>query len=273
MFSKKDLKGFTNFGLVTVHTVSGKETIVDTATQSYLDATSAPTISQLLSSIVDAENAVPTLLKTNLGAAAAAGVVGGLNSMQSSTAKVGRGFKIDLMPRSLPNASSAELEVNLNVEETAEPTLYSGAKSLDENFSRVAKHNTTTKIRVDSLRIFEVSSLYAQLERSRAPFPILPIPGLEVPYIGSFVGFPRSPASEYHSSIAILSAIVVPTAADLGYTARFEWDRISRSQATRTMKDLGDEVPPFHRLMVSCFRSGDADCASKTFLDVLPEPR
>ncbi len=217
-----------------MHTVAGKETVVDTATQSYLDASSAPSLAQMMSSIAQAKSSVPGIMATNLSANAATTIAGALNAMQPTEAKVGRGFKIDLMPRSLPGASTAELDVTMTVEETAEPTIYSGgtAVSSGDSFSRVAKHDTTTKMRVDSLRIFEVSSLYAQLERSRARFPLLPIPGLEIPYIGCLIGIPLRPATEYHTSVAVLGAIVVPTANDLAYGTRFEGDRIVTGTCT-----------------------------------------
>jgi hypothetical protein len=264
---------FSNNGVVSVRTVSGKETLVDTVTQTYLDATNAPTLSQLMASIAQAKDSVPGVIGNNMTAAAATALAGALGSMQSTDAKIGRGLKIDLMPRSLPGASSAEIDVTLNVEETAEPSLYTAGASSDrnDNLSRVAKHDTATKMRVDSMRIFEVSSLSAKLERSRSRFPLLPIPGFEIPYIGSIAGIPRRPASEYHNSIAVLSALVVPTAADLAYGTRYQSDQIVESddrpvcsladmskcsfRAARSMDDLG-EVREFHRAMVYCFATG-----------------
>jgi hypothetical protein len=69
-------------------------------------------------------------------------------------------------------------------------------------------------VRIDSVKLFEISSFSAIVERSRSRFPLLP-PFVEIPYIGTFAGIPMTPAKEYHSSTAILSAYVVPTAADI----------------------------------------------------------
>jgi len=201
--------------------------------------------------------------------------------MQSSEAKIGRQFTIKLTPRSLPAASSAELDVTMNAAETGEPTLYyagsGSANGLNDNLSRVAKHETTSKVRIDSLRIFEVSSLVAQLQRSRSRFPILPVPGLEVPYIGSLVGVPRRPGTEYHASIAVLGAIVVPTAADLAYGTRFEADQIVESETVKVcewgtldkclfrppeaMDDLGKGIRQFHQMMLNCLTSRSVSVA------------
>lgn len=297
-----EAKSFTNSAVVSVRTVSGNETIVDTATQSYIDVTSAPTLQQLMSSISQASSGMPGVIGNNLGAGAATALVGALNSMQRTSAKIGRGLKVDLMPRSLPGASAAEINVILNVDETGEPTLYASgqASNATDELSRVAKHDTQTKMRVDSLRIFEVSSLSAQLSRSRTRFPLLPLPGLEVPYIGSLVGIPRRPAVENHSSIAVLSAMVVPTAADLAYGTRFESDLIvqsdkrgtqcsadSKSQADcvfrrpRSLQDFAGNIQAFHRTMVGCLathmkapltpwgdRPSAEDCTTLTFAEI-----
>jgi hypothetical protein len=224
----------------------------------------------------------PAILKSSMGAAVGPAVAGVLGSMQSSEAKIGRQFTIKLTPRSLPAASSAELDVTMNAAETGEPTLYyagsGSANGLNDNLSRVAKHETTTRVRIDSLRIFEVSSLVAQLQRSRSRFPILPVPGLEMPYIGSLVGVPRRPGTEYHASIAVLGAIVVPTAADLAYGTKFQADRIVGSETANfvctwgnldkcvfrlpeSIHDLGD-ITLFHKMMLNCLTSGSVSVAS-----------
>ena len=95
----------------------------------------------------------------------------------------------------------------------------------DLNLSRVAKHDTSTRVRVESIKLFEVSSFSAILQRSRPRFPLIP-PFVELPYIGTIAGIPLPAAKEYHNSTAILSAIVVPTAADLAYGLTFQSDRV-----------------------------------------------
>jgi hypothetical protein len=60
-------------------------------------------------------------------------------------------------------------------------------------------------VRVDSVKLFEISSFTAIVERAHSRFPLLP-PFVEIPYIGTFAGVPIGPAREFHSSSAILSA-------------------------------------------------------------------
>jgi hypothetical protein len=80
-------------------------------------------------------------------------------------------------------------------------------------------------VRVDSIKLFEVSSFSAIVERSRSRFPLLP-PFVEIPYIGTFAGIPLGSAKEFHSSTAIVSAYVVPTAADIAYGIHFASDLV-----------------------------------------------
>jgi hypothetical protein len=140
----------------------------------------------------------------------------------------------------------------------------------------VAQHTTQTKVRLESAKLFEISSFTAMLQRSRRNFPLLP-PLVEIPYIGSFIGLPVPGAKEYHTSTAIMSAVVVPTAADLANGLVFTSDRVVLTKddpssdcalgSTRIFSctvrralsttDLGAySVRNYNKAMVSCFGSG-----------------
>jgi hypothetical protein len=269
-----DKPTFFNNGLITVRTISGKETVVDTVTQSYLDVTAQPSISDLVKAVEQAQgggsasSAIPNVIARSLTGNQAEVLVGALSAMQSTQAKIGRELMIDVTPRALSGASSAELELKMHVGETAEPTLYSGGQSAgNDNFSRVATHDTTTKVRVDSLKIFEISSFSALLQRSRSRFPLVP-PLVELPYIGTIVGVPIPGAKEYHSSTAVLSAIVVPTAADLAYGLAFVDDHVVAEDQSKcdqqklpvcslrgavALADLNHQpIRNFHKAMLNC---------------------
>jgi hypothetical protein len=153
-------------------------------------------------------------------------LAGVLGTYQTSYAQIGRQLNFIATPRSLATASSAEIAVTLNADESAAPA-YTGAAATDTlfNTSRVASHDTTTRVRVDSIKLFGVSSFSAIVERSRSRFPLLP-PFVEIPYIGTFAGIPLGPAREFHTSSAVISAYVVPTAADIAYGLRFVSDLV-----------------------------------------------
>jgi hypothetical protein len=222
-----------NDGLITVRTISGQSTVVNTTSQSFLNASTAPELNTLLSSLTASNTAAP-------GTNALAGAVlsanplsrftalaGALANYQTTFAQIGRGLQFSAIPRSLRAASSAEIAVTLNADESASGPTYTGGGASNPalNTSRVASHDTTTRVRVDSVKLFEISSLTAIVERSRSRFPLLP-PFVEIPYIGTILGIPLPAAKEYNSSTAILSAYVVPTAADIAYGLRFVSDLV-----------------------------------------------
>jgi hypothetical protein len=228
-----DKPSFFNDGLVTVRTISGQWTYVNTTSQSFLNASTAPQLTTLLSSLTASNPAAPganalassVLSAGPLGKAAA--LSNALANYQTTFAQIGRSLAISAIPRSLNTASSAEIAVTLNADESAGGPTYTGGGATDpaSNTSRVANHDTATRVRIDSVKLFEISSLSAIVERSRSRFPLLP-PFVEIPYIGTFIGIPLGAAREFHASTAILSAYVVPTAADIAYGLRFAPDLV-----------------------------------------------
>jgi hypothetical protein len=243
-----DKPSFFNDGLVTVRTIAGQPTTASATSQSFLNVSTAPELSTLLSSLAGqlatpAAAATPTSGYTisvtpNAPSAAPsppaavpgpnfATIAAALANYQSSFAQIGRQLSFAATARSLNTASSAEITVTLNADESAGGPLYTGPGASDPalNTSRVANHDTTTRVRVDSIKLFEVSSFSAIVERSRSRFPLLP-PFVEIPYIGTFAGIPLGAAKEFHSSSAIISAYVVPTAADIAYGLRFVSDLV-----------------------------------------------
>jgi hypothetical protein len=229
-----DKPSFFNDGLVTVRTISGQPTSVSTTSQSFLNTSTAPELSALLSSLSGSAGSTQGSGSGTSGGTSAMPSIGGQNfgliasalaNYQTSFAQIGRQLSFTATPRSLATASSAEIAVSLNADESANLPAYTGPGANDPAFntSRVANHDTSTRVRVDSIKLFEVSSFSAIVERSRSRFPLLP-PFVEIPYIGTFAGIPLGSAREFHSSTAIISAYVVPTAADIAYGLHFVSD-------------------------------------------------
>jgi hypothetical protein len=241
-FGKAGDETFLNDGMIAVRGISGVESIVDTVTQSYFDATKPPSLTDLVSAVSDAQKNTPGVLKANLTANEAAVLLGALNSVKPAEARIGRELKLDITPHALAGASSAELDVKLTAEEAGSPTLYSASKSSDDTLSRVGTHDTTTKVRVESLKLFEVSAFSATLQRPRSKFPLLP-PFFEVPYFGTFIGYPIRGARVYHRSTAIVSAVIVPTAADLAYGIDFTDDRVCHPTGSSASQPSGNTTP------------------------------
>ena len=273
---------FTNSGLVSVRTVSMNPAEFSSTTQSFMDASTFPDLATLASNILGNQpgggtgNNAPKAagVLDNLSFNQAQVIMGALKSYQSSEAQIGRAIDLKVTPRALSGASSAEMDITLNADDSGTPSRYTGTTSQNLNLSRVATHDTTTHVRVDSLQLFEVSAVSAHLTLSKPPFPLI-LPGVELPYVGSLVGWPRKPAEEYHSSIAIMSAIVVPTAADLANGLEFVYDRLilgpkgtcrrpweadgrpaCRAGGATLESELEGPISAFHRAKRECIATG-----------------
>jgi len=310
---------FLNDGLITVQSTSGDVASVSTGTQSYLNVSKAPSVSQLLSSVTGANpsganttTGAPnplTGLLSNLSFNQAQVLVGALAAYQSTSLNVGRQLNLVVKPRSLLGAEAAEMDVQLNADQSGAPTYWNpgptGGAGSAADVSDVSQHDVTTHVRIDSIRLFDISSLTAIVNKGRDKLPLLP-PFVEIPYIGTLVGIPLSAAREYHSSNAVLSAVIVPTATDIAYSLRFTADRILQndnamaSTATArwtirkaaSMSDFGSEpVLEFHKIKLHCISTlssspypvgmsssmdslpltPSSSCQNITFDDVLPD--
>jgi hypothetical protein len=292
-----DKNSFFNDGLVTVRTISGQWTYTNATSQSFLNASSAPELSALLSSLTgsnpNASGAGSLLSAVSEGnpLKRMESLAGALANYQTTYAQIGRSLQFSAIPRSLSTASSAEIAVTLNADESAGGPTYTGGGQNDPsiNTSRVANHDTSTRVRVDSVKLFEISSFSAIVERSKRRFPLLP-PFVEIPYIGTLIGYPLSAAKEFHSSTAILSAVVVPTSADIAFGLRFVFDLVvdgepgecsylKGSDAKKaclfrkalSMKDLNREpIMGFNKKMVGCLAmaTSKSECEKLSFDDL-----
>jgi hypothetical protein len=182
----------------------------------------------------------------------------------------------------------------LTAQEDSPPTLYTDNSTSSQNdpISRIARHNVTTKVRVESIKLFEVSSFSALVERPRTNFPLLP-PFVQIPFLGDFVSLPLPGAKVYFRSTAIVSAIIVPTAADLAYGMEFTADRaVVGEGATRQFRRIASlfQLPwqqqrlyQYNQARTNCFatRSQSAitttytgpSCGARLTFDSLPPDR
>ena len=221
--------------------------------------------------------AVAALLKGSTTATGIATALAAIAPTQTHSI-IGRQLTLDVIPHTLPGASSAELDVRLWAQEDSAPTIYSETGSTDNDYvSRVARHNVATRVRVESVKLFDVSTFTAMIQRPRAKLPIVP-PLIEIPLIGSILSVPLPAAKVYHASSAIVSAIIVPTAADLGYGVVFQDDRsvfredknFSRRPFTLRTLTSHDQLPEtapiyeYHDAMVKCLATNGALAFSGT---------
>lgn len=184
-------------------------------------------------------SSVPAILSSNLTPVAAQSLLALVQSVQSNTAQIGRDLNLQITANTLSGASSAELEVQLNSQEHDPPRMLDekGNANNNDNIDRVATHNVSTKVRVDSLKLFDISAFSATLTHGRSVPLVLPF--IDIPYVGSLLRLRLPPGTTYHRSFAIVSAVIVPTAADIANAIEFRSDL----EATRLPKAEWNEVP------------------------------
>ncbi|MGH9326201.1 MAG: hypothetical protein ACRD2B_05870 [Terriglobia bacterium] len=283
-------KNLVYSGVISVRTISGNTSSAITTSQSFLNISSAPELSTILSNLASASTGPPGVLR-NLTGNEYQVLAAALQSYQTSEAQIGRSLSIQVQPRSLANASSAEMDVTFRADESAPPARWSDSaagKTSGPDLSRIATSEVTTHVRVDSLKLFEISSTAAILRAGREKIPLLP-PAVELPYIGTLIGWPLKPAESYQTSTAILSAVVMPTATDLANGLRFRADLVlepfddpakhptcsisvdpkhpvppCRVRNAVSLSDLGggSRLREFNRRMVECYASGGTACFS-----------
>src|ERR1041385_5869194 len=94
--------------------------------------------------------------------------------------------------------------------------------SSDENLNRVGTHNITTRVRVDSQKLFEISSFAAALQHGRT-VPLIP-PFIDLPFIGNIAKLHLAPGTVFHRSFVLVSAVILPPSADLANRIEFRSD-------------------------------------------------
>jgi hypothetical protein len=197
------------------------------------------------------------------------------------TAQLTRGVTLAVVPTSLDTASGAELNVSLLVNEPdGAPLSVNSAAAIQDTLDRVAMHSVTDTVRVQSLKLFDLSTLSIEITHPLTPtcFPVadnqpgrafsyfaavpLSVPCAvwrsvfgSLPIAGRLFEWPRSPITVDNRSVAIVRAVVVPTAMDLGEALNYESDRISDPIAYTTeslfsVQQLGWRARQFHRHMM-----------------------
>jgi len=259
---------FISGGVIRVASLSGQQAQVITKTQSAFDATPPFTFADYLKALQankDVSSATPAnILFKNITPAEAAALAAALSVQKPATALIGRGLQLTVTPTSLATASSAELNVKLTANEDPCPKVISDAGSKDLPLNRVAEHTVEDVVRVETLKLFEISSFSAELGYQKPKF-VVPMVG-ELPIIGPFFRFRRGIDTSFHRSFAVVTAFVAPTARDLADSIRFDYDRqvthdtdpangLPRTtlRLLNSASDLPvDQVQAFHRAEVEC---------------------
>jgi chemotaxis protein histidine kinase CheA len=234
-------KDFASEGIVSVSVISGNPASVDAKTANSFESTTPFTIAEFLNQLKAAESSTPALLKNNLTAEEANAIVAAFNVQKPTNISIGRDLSLTATAFSLATGSAADLKVTMASKDDGQPqqTFQGGTKN-DINPSRVAAHTVDTTVRVESTKLFDLSSLSARLTYRGNSWPV-PIVG-ELPWIGPAFRWPGSVHKVFHRSFAIISAVIVPNATDLAEGMPFTGDRILGIPAPTTQPC--QEPPP-----------------------------
>ena len=241
---KRSKKGLQSSGVVQVATLSGTPTTLRAEGVNYYDVYKPLDLATILRN----KNTQDEVLSSHLGGipGQVSSLLAGAMSVEPTIVEVTRGVRLAVTPSALPKGSAAELLVKLEVGEGGtKPKTVSGegtVKALD----RVARHTIDTKVRVEVLRLFEVSTFLNHVT--------LPVPDKPVRIIGdvwhamfaSVPGLNRlfvtrgRPEEVSHKSLIMVQAVIVPTALDLGWS--LEWSPEDRpDEKDKKNNDLGDQ--------------------------------
>jgi hypothetical protein len=271
--NRRKSSGMASQGLVQVATLSGTQAIVDGKVFNYFDITPSLTLNDLLNT--SNQSNLASSLKTILEPKEILllQVLGNINSQPRITAEVTKEAKLTITPVSLDTASSAELNVDFDVSEPTAPT--TGDKTVTRDIlDRVSDHHVTTHVRVDSLRLFQLSAFTMELTHPERGTPV-PVVGQvweaffgNIPGIGNLLRLPPYSKTEDNQSMVIVRAVVVPTAMDIGLSLRFEADRVldpvtNATDFLSSVEQAGGRLRPFHEQMMLCLlsRADDSSCS------------
>jgi hypothetical protein len=287
---KTSKAGLVSQGMVSIAALSGTQGMVSGQVSNYFNVTQTPSLSEVAQHLLAPSSSGGTggalglqgLISTNPY------VVGGeaLASMlapQKAIAQLSRGITLTVTPTSLDTASSAELNVNLLVNEPdGSPQAVNTTSTTQDLLDRVASHVVTDTVRVQSLKLFDLSTLSMEITHSQTStcvpladeggwrflsyFAAVPfsVPCAvwrstfgSMPVAGRLFEWPRSPITVDNRSVAIIRAVVVPTAMDLGEALDFESDRVKDpvtnvTESLWSVGQLGWRARQFHRLMMQC---------------------
>lgn len=258
-------------GIVSVKVIAGQEAAVQSTAQNYFPVNTAKTLADFASALTAAEQNQPMIVSANLPADAATGALAALAQLTPTkqTVSIGRELDMTITPYSLSAASGAEMDVEVTAKENgvnvvgATPT--GTNTTVDDLSSRVSNHYVKSHVRLQSLKLFELSALDSTLAHGKTPWkPVDPY--FEIPLIGDLVRKPRRPDLIRQRSVVFVSAVVVPTAADLAATPLVE-DRYSvgggQPRTPHSLSDLStelrDRITQYHHRMLEYLSSATTD--------------
>jgi hypothetical protein len=127
------------------------------------------------------------------------------------------GAELTVTPHVLPGAAAAELDFDFTVTHNADAQgapKEPASKALP--LSRVAVHQAKTRVYVNSLDLFGLSSFTLRVTTPKPDY-VVPVLG-QLPFLGRLFHFHRRPNSVHHDSVLLVYSTIVPTAPEAAGT-------------------------------------------------------
>jgi hypothetical protein len=275
--------GVANNGEVQVRTISGDQVYLGANVSNYFDITKPALLSDVLSNWAAASTSSTTsnLFNTlNPTQGLALSALATLASPPQLVANINAQTTLMVTPISLDTASSAELNINLALSEPSSAISALGGPATS-SFVRqdlantVANANVQTTVQVDSMKLFQVSSLSMDITHAQSAVPV-PVVGWvydsifgTVPWMNDhLLAIQRQPKTIQNRAVVVVRAVVVPTAMDLGLSIPFRSEQISdpitsSSLRLSTLSETDNKWTEFHQQLMNCILRGENQCMTK----------
>jgi hypothetical protein len=276
----KKATGLSAFGSVQVSAISGTKASVNGKVNNYFDITPPQSLNDILN--VDNQKNLASNLKTILTPKEILMVqaLANIGTQPRITAQISKETKLTVTPITLDTASSAEFDIDFDVSEPSPPETVNQKTAAKDLLDRVAEHHVTSHVRVDALKLFQVSAFTMELTHPYRGTPV-PIVGQvwegifgTMPGVDRLFRLPPYSKTQDNRSVAIVRAVVVPTAMDLGLSLPFLTDRVydpvtDTTDLLNAVSQAGGTIRRFHNRVVACMLQGE-DC-SDVKLSTTPE--
>jgi hypothetical protein len=263
--------GLISQGSVQVSSLSGSQASVDGKVNNYFDITPPLSLNDILN--VGNQSNIASNLKNVLEPKEilALQALANIGNQPRITAEITKQAKLTITPTTLDTAASALLDVDFDVSEPNPPQSINQKDSQKDLLDRVAEHHVITHVRVESLKLFQLSSFSMELTH---PLRGTPVPAIgwawegifgTTPGMGRLFRMPPYSKTVDNRSYAIVRAVVVPTAMDLGLSLRFEADRVvdpitDATDSLNSMAQAGGRLRPFHKCFMQRIVNPNVDC-------------
>jgi hypothetical protein len=211
---QKKLNGLVNRGQIQVATLSGSGASVQGQVKNYFDITPPMSLNDILNTGSQAN--IATALKGALEPKEVLilQALANIGTQPRITAELSENASLKITPISLDTASSAELDVDFDVGEPTAPVTSGVSSSPKDLLDRVSDHHVTTHVRVESLKLFQISSFTMTLTHPQRGT-LVPVIGWgweaifgTIPYVGNLFRLPPYSATVDNRSLAVVRAVV-----------------------------------------------------------------